>query len=1013
MFPGRLLLRFWIAAVLSLASLASANPVLAQSAPPAAAGAETPTDVLFILDSSASMSRDDSRGRASDPQGLRRSAVRAFIALATPRMRIGMVNLSDAYSGGDGLDKATPLETGIVQGLTEASPQGKAQLLQAVDEVKTTHEAELEDGFTYMSKALDLADRVIGKAATPQRYVIVLTDGDVTGEDPRAWWAQARALQESGVKVVIFRLGRREPPGLSNEELAQLNEQLAPGGGGARVIERPEDMLGYYLQTFVALNRNTFVNALGQLPGDEAPFMEIQPWMDVTDAFILLPREGQQERSAIGRLISEKLGRDVAPDLKGGLISDPNLEVVQLSRERLGALDGVWRIALTAPVHDVQLVVRSRIAIAPDPVLQPKGAEQAVLSVAVPDGQAPIPGKSVVVRGPSGDEPRPLLLGGLGPDRYSGVVRPDRDGFYRVRVTSQVQAGQAAARRDLPPWLEKAFPAATAEQVEQGAVGLGAERITTESLLKAGQPLQVKVNADGPCQAQNVALRVEAAYPAPPPGVPPRETNAPAQLIGPAPGGGLLYGFVPQAPGSLSFVLDHALAKCDGVAGLVGIAAGGDRPQSQSFDVDIERLLKVDRDTPRALGSIQAGVETVDVQLKYEIASWRPERIALSVQGLTGAAPVTPLVELPARNGAERPTARQGPVAVKVKLPGPMPGGAKANFALLAQRVDEGGRTTEIGRFDYGFEVLPGVLGARISRDPQLTRDGVTLTLGIDPSRIVVIPPAGGQDFEITVEGLNNARLEPRVLRAPPSKTVLEQTVFLQTNEVCNQMGSFKFTLGIKPLPSANGEVLVAGAPIEVSIPLPKMEVRLAAPERIGALRPGVPLPITLQSTSLCQELMRLKVSDPNRPDRFVESGLTAPEVQLPAGEGEVRTEQLQPERPAPRGEAGTLKLEAIRLGGHGSTTYPAPLTLHYYTPLWTEEFPREARIAFGSIALLGTTLMALPRVLFADPIRQHREGDSSVVSGRKRFRWLTFSVLCSLAAAFAIVYGAMARWLP
>jgi hypothetical protein len=226
-------------------------------------------------------------------------------------------------------------------------------------------------------------------------------------------------------------------------------------------------------------------------------------------------------------------------------------------------------------------------------------------------------------------------------------------------------------------------------------------------------------------------------------------------------------------------------------------------------------------------------------------------------------------------------------------------------------------------------------------------------------------------------------------------------------------MGSFKFALGVKPLPSPNGEVLVAGAPIEVAIPLPTMEVRLAAPERIGALRPGVPLSVTLQSTSLCPESLRLKVSDRKHPDRFVESGMSAPGFVLPAADGEVRTEQLQPEQAAPRGEAGTLTLEVIREGGHGSTTYPAPTTLHYYTPLWTEEFPREARMAFAAVALLGTTLLALPRVLFADPIRQHREGDSSVVSGRKRFRWFLFSLVCSLAAAFAIVYGAMARWFP
>src|SRR5687768_10751630 len=94
---------------------------------------DPPTDVLFILDSSASMSRDDSRGKASDPRGLRLSAVRAFITLASGRMRIGLLNLSDALSGNGGLDAPTALQTGLVLGLTDASPTGKAQLLQSVN----------------------------------------------------------------------------------------------------------------------------------------------------------------------------------------------------------------------------------------------------------------------------------------------------------------------------------------------------------------------------------------------------------------------------------------------------------------------------------------------------------------------------------------------------------------------------------------------------------------------------------------------------------------------------------------------------------------------------------------------------------------------------------------------------------------------------------------------------------------------------------------------------------------
>src|SRR5262245_50243880 len=239
----------------------------AQTPPPArpAPTGDGSTDVLFVLDSSASMSRDDARGKASDPERLRLSAVRAFVSLATPRMRLGLVNLSDELSGDDGLDKPTALETGLLMPLTDASPQGRAQLLAAVGDVKTTHEAGLEDGFTYMSKALDLAGRVMGGSTAQQRYVVVLTDGDVTGEDPRQWWGQARALQASGTRFVVFRLGRREPPGLTNRELASLNESLQVGGGAARVVDRPEDLLGYYLQTFVVLSRDAYLNAIGPM----------------------------------------------------------------------------------------------------------------------------------------------------------------------------------------------------------------------------------------------------------------------------------------------------------------------------------------------------------------------------------------------------------------------------------------------------------------------------------------------------------------------------------------------------------------------------------------------------------------------------------------------------------------------------------------------------------------------------------------------------------------------------
>jgi len=194
---------------------------------------EAPADVLFILDSSASVSRDDWRGKASDPNDLRLTAVRAFIRLATPSMRIGLVNLSDSLSGNEGLDRSTALQTGLVINLTTANTRGKAVLYEAVASMRTTHQAGLEDGFTYTSRALSLTERVLGSSDAPQRYAIVLTDGDMTGEDPRGWWTNAVRLKERGVNVVVLRLNRREPPGLTNSELQQLNATLASRGGGA------------------------------------------------------------------------------------------------------------------------------------------------------------------------------------------------------------------------------------------------------------------------------------------------------------------------------------------------------------------------------------------------------------------------------------------------------------------------------------------------------------------------------------------------------------------------------------------------------------------------------------------------------------------------------------------------------------------------------------------------------------------------------------------------------------
>ncbi|HEY3083339.1 MAG TPA: VWA domain-containing protein [Chloroflexota bacterium] len=1001
LFLGLLLLLLW--------------PIAAQAQQPD----DPPTDVLFVLDSSASMSRDDSRGQASDPRGLRLSAVRAFITLATGRMRIGLLNLSDAYSGHDGLDQPTALQTGLVQGLTDASPPGKAALLQAVNGIKTTHEAGLDDGFTYMTRALDLAGRVMAHSKAAERYVIVLSDGDVTGENPRAWWESVKGLQASGVRVVVFRLGRREPPGLTNRELAALDDQLAPRGA-ARVVERPEDLLGYYLQTFVSLRRDTYVNALGPLSaGADRQLLDVRDWMDVSEIHLLIPSGGEKPAGqVVTGLVGEKLGRDVAGEARGELGADPNLEMLSLSRERLGGLEGIWRIALAGRTGDVQVVFRSRVRITPDPLLRPGGTDLAVVSVRTADGGKPIPNRAVVARGAAGEEPTTLLPGAFGADVYSGVVRPDRDGMYRVGVTSADGGGQPAAERSagLPPFLEKAFPVGTTDKVALDDVALAFERVGGDTLLKAGQPLRVRVTGRaGSCQIGAAALRVDATYPSPAPGLPPRESGLAAQPLGQAPGGGLLYGFVPQGPGQVTFGIDHGLVRCADVELPIGIPTGGRGTGTQTFDVDVERALKVDRDagSPRELGPLPPGTDAVDVLLKYELASWRPERIALSVEGLAGASSLTPTIDLAVRDGAGRPGPRAGTLPVKIRLGGPQPGGAGGTFTLVARRVEASGAAVDLGRHAFSYAVAPSAVGVNVSRDPVVSPEGVILTIALDTARLALIAPSTGQDFEIVPSGPRDARVEPKVLRVAPGTGLVEHRVFVQTTGFCDQAGAFGFGLELRPLASPNGQVVVVGSPLQVSVRLPKMDVTLTAPERIGALRPGVALPITLQSSSLCPESLRLRLTEPADPVRFADSGLSAPQVLLGPGAGEIRAAQVAPVRPAARGQGGVLRLEAIRQEGHPSTAQPEPVEIRYYTPLWTEEFPDLARLVFGLLAAGLTLVLALPRILFADPLVAHRDGDSSVVSGRRRLRWLVLSAVVSAPLAFAIVYWAMARFLP
>src|SRR5207245_250593 len=110
---------------------------------------------------------------AGDPNGLRLTAARGLITLAGTQTRVALVNLSDELSERNGLAKPDPLHTGVVQPLTRLTPDGKAQLLTALGAMKTTDQAGLDDGFTFMSQALDLSGRVLANSAAKQRFIFL------------------------------------------------------------------------------------------------------------------------------------------------------------------------------------------------------------------------------------------------------------------------------------------------------------------------------------------------------------------------------------------------------------------------------------------------------------------------------------------------------------------------------------------------------------------------------------------------------------------------------------------------------------------------------------------------------------------------------------------------------------------------------------------------------------------------------------------------------------------------
>ncbi|MBM4419833.1 MAG: hypothetical protein FJ033_16235 [Chloroflexi bacterium] len=439
-------------------------------------------------------------------------------------------------------------------------------------------------------------------------------------------------------------------------------------------MDRPEDLLGYYLQTFSDISATTFVDEVpGFTPSESGTVLNVLPWHDVEQIDLLLPA-ARETATALKNL---RTGRDVLADVRAAAGEDANLEVLTLSRERLASLEREWSLATSRAIGPSYVVVRSGVTLQAYPILHPADATVAVVAARARDGSVAIPDRAVIAR-PIDTAPGVLLTRGvLGPDLASGVLAVGPGAEFRLEV-----CGPGSSVR--PPILETTVRVRSASDIRVQDVVPTFAAATPSAPLKPGAPAQVRLTvARSGCDVVSAAVSFSAIYPTPSPGVPESERGSPAVGMGRA-NAGLLFGFVPQGPGMIAPAVDYGLLQCSGQAQLIALLPSDPRAGG-GVAVEVERLLKVSQPGPAALTGLAAGTREMKSELQFELASWRDEQIQFGIEGLPGATLTGGDLTVRPREGSPRPRPRGGALPVQVRLDRALPGGVSGSFTIVAR----------------------------------------------------------------------------------------------------------------------------------------------------------------------------------------------------------------------------------------------------------------------------------------------------------------------------------------
>lgn len=409
-FHGPLYLQ---AGLLLRAGLVLLGPaLLAFAAPCRVSGENGPLAVVLVVDTSGSMKK-------TDPRNLRREASKLLVSLLGPQGRLALVTFDTRASVRCSLENATKNEVFLATQIDRIRSDGK---------------------FTNLEDALRAAQEAFGSPDSGVRKAIVfLTDGKMDTGDPD----QDLKLTEIVLGERVHRLSEESVPvyaiAFSSFADAALLDRIATTTGGLfYIVENAEDLHGVLLRIYRQLARPD------ALPMHGKTFLVDPSVQEMTIVVTKTEPEGTVGiRSPAGR---RSTSRAVAPGIRW--FAAEAFEMITVA----GPEPGTWEVDYRqqAPrevfiLTDLRLLssfLENTVEIgAARPVeiwLEEKGQT-------LPAGMLETQGVEFLCELESEGRPKvpvPLHDDGLAGDRtagdgvFTGVVRPDKAGTYRLCVSA-------------------------------------------------------------------------------------------------------------------------------------------------------------------------------------------------------------------------------------------------------------------------------------------------------------------------------------------------------------------------------------------------------------------------------------------------------------------------------------------------------------------------------------------------------------------------------------------------